>query len=278
MISIITPAYNSARYLRSCVESVARQWQEGIEHWVIDGGSTDGTIEMLEQLANEFPHLNWISEKDRGQSHAMNKGIALCKGSVISFLNADDFYEEGALETAIQFFRNAPENTFLVGDCRVLKQDGTESMINRPYPFDPVAFILDYKFPFNPSAYFYHKSLHSKVGLYDEADHLTMDIDFIFRLFGKANIQYTPRILGNYVLVESSKTMQEISAGRNVENLLKVFARYEPGLSTGTRLRLGIQRMMGKHRGWIMYYLENPGAFFRKMIRQNSPSGPDKKS
>lgn len=266
MISIITPAYNSARFLRSCVESVARQWQEGVEHWVVDGGSTDGSVELLMQLATEFPHLKWVSEKDRGQSHAMNKGIGLCQGEVISFLNADDFYEDGAIENAIAYFKTASPDSFFVGDCRVLKEDGTEYMINRPNPFDPVAFMLDYTFPFNPSAYFYHKRLHEKVGLYDETDHLTMDIDFIFRLFGIAKIHYTNRILGNYLMVENSKTMQEISAGRNVDNLLKVFARYEPRLGLRDTIRLRMLRKMGKNRGWIMFYIQHPGALFRKLI------------
>ena len=266
MISIITPAYNSASFLRSCVESVAQQWQEEVEHWIIDGGSTDGTVELLNELSSEFPHLRWISEKDRGQSHAMNKGIERCRGEVISFLNADDFYEPGAIDKAIRFFKTAPAGSFLVGDCRVLKEDGSMYMMNRPYPFDPVNFILDYTFPFNPSAYFYHKNLHNSLGLYDESDHLTMDIDFIFRLFGNANIRYIPEVLGNYVMVETSKTMQEISAGRNVENLLKVFARYEPKLGFSVRLRLAFLRRLGKNRGWIQFYLQNPATLLRKLL------------
>jgi hypothetical protein len=93
-----------------------------------------------------------------------------------------------------------------------------------------------------------------------------MDIDFIFRLFGKAKIHYTNQILGNYLMVETSKTMQEISAGRNVENLLKVFARYEPSLGFPDKARLGLLRKMGKNRGWMMYYIQNPGAIVQKLL------------
>jgi len=196
----------------------------------------------------------------------MNKGIALAKNPVISFLNADDRYENKALSTALQFFKTAPPDTFFAGNCRVLKEDGTESMINKPFPFSRVSFILDFNFPFNPSAYFYHKSLHQKAGLYAVEDHLTMDIDFIFRLFGKANMVYIDQILGNYVQVSNSKTMKEISAGRNVENLYLVFDRYKKEFTLKEKLQWTLLNAMGKNRGWMMYYVSNPGAFIKKLF------------
>ena len=253
MISIITPTYNSVRFIQTCLESVEKQWVEGVEHVVIDGASTDGTTEIIEEFARSHSYVKWISEPDHGQSDAMNKGIRLSQGDVISFLNADDRYEPGAIEFAKNFFHSVPDLTFLVGDCRVLKDDGSQYMINKPVPFDPVNFIIDYNFPYNPSAYFYHKSLHDKVGFYDEKDHLTMDIDFIFRILPVSNIRYVDRILGNYVMVSDSKTMKEISAGRNVENLLTIFAKYEKQLSLMDRTKLAFLRSLGANRGWIMY-------------------------
>jgi hypothetical protein len=120
--------------------------------------------------------------------------------------------------------------------------------------------MLEYSFPYNPSAYFYHKSIHRLIGNYDESDHLTMDIDFLFRMIKVARIRYEDEDFGNYVMVSDSKTMQEISAGRNVENLRKVFAKYEGQLTLAQKLNLFFQRMLGKNRGWIMYYLKNPMA------------------
>lgn len=266
MISIITPAYQSVAYLPLCIESVAAQYQDGMEHLIVDGGSTDGTLEILNEYAARYPHIRWVSEKDRGQSHAMNKGLGMARNPVVSFLNADDRYEPGALEFAQHFFAQAKPNTFLVGDCRVLKADGSQYMINRPCPFQAASFILDYNFPYNPSAYFYHKSIHQLVGPYDEEDHLTMDIDFIFRMMQVAHIVYVPRILGQYVMVENSKTMKEISAGRNVENLIKVFTRYEPGLPLREKIRLFIWRKMGSHRGWMLHYWRHPDQFFKKLF------------
>jgi glycosyltransferase involved in cell wall biosynthesis len=268
VISILTPVYQAARFLPGCIDSVARQAFPGLEHWIIDGGSRDGTVAILEEAAARHPHLRWISEPDKGQSHAMNKGIGLASNPIISFLNADDRYEPGALEFARLFFETHSGPAFLVGDCKVLREDGTLVMVNRPWPFDMVSFRLDYNFPFNPSAYFYHKSIHDRAGLYDESDHLTMDIDFICRLPGKARIRYEPRVLGQYFMIESSKTMQEMAAGRNISNLEVVFEKYWHRLPFTDRLRYRFWKSLGNRRGVVRYYLENPLRIFRSLARR----------
>jgi len=245
---------------------VAEQYVNGLEHLIIDGGSTDGTVALIEEMALRHPHIHWISEKDKGQSDAMNKGISMAKNPVISFLNADDLYEPGAIAFARDFFLTAKPDTFLVGNCRVLREDGSEYMINKPYPFDMVSFMLDYNFPYNPSAYFYHKSLHTKLGGYDLEDHLTMDIDFIFRLSRFSNVVYKDVIIGNYVMVMNSKTMKEISEGRNIENLKMVFDKHTSSLSISEKLRLAILKSLGKNRGWVLYYVNNPKKLLAKLF------------
>jgi glycosyltransferase involved in cell wall biosynthesis len=258
MISIITPVFNGVSHIRNCIESVASQQFEGLEHLIMDAASTDGTRELIERMLPQFPHLRLHSEPDKGQSDAMNKGIRMAKNPVISFLNADDRYESGAIKLAMEFFRNAPADSFFLGNCRVLHEDGSEYMINRPSPFDRVAFMLDFTFPFNPSAYFYHKSIHAKTGYYNEDDHLTMDIDFLMSLKGRASIHYRDVILGNYIMISNSKTMKEISAGRNLENLRRIFEKHWPDLSAEEKIRYHFQKSLGKNRGWIMHYLHNP--------------------
>jgi glycosyltransferase involved in cell wall biosynthesis len=268
MISIITPVFNAGKYIEACIENVASQWTEGIEHLILDGGSTDETIKIVEEKARQYPYIRWWSEKDKGQSDAMNKGINRASNPIVSFLNADDHYEAGCLKRVMEEFQTLQNPAFLVGNCRVLKEDGSVYMINKPWPFDRVLFMMDYNFPFNPSAYFYHKSIHTLVGFYDENDHLTMDIDFLFRLPPTVQIKYIDEVLGNYVMVSNSKTMQEISAGRNVENLRTVFARYIPQLRFSEKIRLAFHRSLGKNRGWVLYYLENPGAAIQRLIQR----------
>jgi glycosyltransferase involved in cell wall biosynthesis len=95
-LSVITPVYNSERFIESCVRSVVEQNCPDVEHLIIDGGSTDRTMEIVKSYADLHPHIRWLSEKDKGQSDAMNKGLRLARGSLIGFLNADDFYEPDA--------------------------------------------------------------------------------------------------------------------------------------------------------------------------------------
>ena len=265
MISIITPVFRGAAYIRDCIESVASQHFDGLEHLIMDAASDDGTADIVQELCTTYPHLRLVSEPDLGQSDAMNKGIRLTINPVVSFLNADDRYEPGALQLAQMVFTNALPDTFFLGNCRVQHEDGSQYMINRPWPFDRVAFMLDYRFPYNPSAYFYHKSLHEKLGYYEVNDHLTMDIDFLMKLKGHAKILYRDVILGNYVMLSGSKTMQEISAGRNRENLEKIFAKHWPSLTISEKIRYAFQKRLGKNRGWVMYYLENPQQLFKTM-------------
>src|SRR6266566_4427243 len=102
-ISVITPSFNSVRTIRATLESVATQDYSDVEHIVMDGGSTDGTLDILK----EFPRLIWVSEKDQGHYHAMDKGTRMASGEIVAILNADDCYRPGVLaEVAAAFEKN----------------------------------------------------------------------------------------------------------------------------------------------------------------------------
>src|ERR1041385_8386959 len=111
-LSIVTPSFNSARTIRETLESIHGQHYTALEHIVIDGASTDGTLKILE----EFPAARWISEKDEGHYHAMNKGIHMATGEAIGILNTDDCYCEGVLAKVAAAFAAHPEWDALFGD------------------------------------------------------------------------------------------------------------------------------------------------------------------
>ena len=92
-ISIITPVMNNVNFIKQCLNSVIEQNCPNLEHLIIDGASTDGTLDIVKEYAGKYEHITWVSEKDNGQSDAMNKGIRLAKGEIITFLNVDDFFE-----------------------------------------------------------------------------------------------------------------------------------------------------------------------------------------
>jgi glycosyltransferase involved in cell wall biosynthesis len=177
-ISIITPCYNAARHLRDALESVASQRGVRIEHIVVDAGSQDGTAEILKQ----FPQVRWISEPDRGQSDAFNKGLALARGPLIGWLNADDTYEPGAIAQVVRFLREHPEAVLVNGHLVRVDPDGKplEFLPARSSRFWLRHFWLKWYWLNHPST-FYRKSLFDEIGPIDVSLHYAMDYDFYLR-------------------------------------------------------------------------------------------------
>jgi glycosyltransferase involved in cell wall biosynthesis len=173
-ISIITPSLNAGRYIEGAIQSVLQQGHPGVEHVVVDGDSTDGTLEILKR----FPHLKWVSEPDRGQGEAMNKGFRLSTGEIIGYLNADDYYLPGALDAALAALEHGA--AFVVGKIQVVMDDGS-SWINDPRVghlemlrhWEPNAFCV------NPVGYFYRREVQERVRGFNENNRLAMDLEFL---------------------------------------------------------------------------------------------------
>lgn len=211
-LTVITPVFNSRKYIAQCLENVAAQNCLQAQHLIMDGGSTDGTVEVIAQYAESHPHITWISEKDSGQSNAMNKGIALAKGPVIGFLNADDYYEPNVLNRVVGWFEGKPEPAFVCGNLNIWNADGSLRHFNRPNRLSLVELISHkFEWPYNPSAYFYHKSIHEMVGLYNEENHYNMDYEFILKVARKVKIEYVDEVWGNFCVVEESKTFNSFT-------------------------------------------------------------------
>ena len=126
MISVITPNYNGSRYLAQAIESVLAQRRAGVdlEYIVVDGGSTDGSLAILERYRSELARL--VVESDRGPASAINKGFALARGEMVGWLNADDLYHPGALARVAEGFALHPGRALGFGRCRIVDVDGRE--------------------------------------------------------------------------------------------------------------------------------------------------------
>jgi glycosyltransferase involved in cell wall biosynthesis len=175
-ITVITPSFNQAEFIRETLESVLDQGYPDLEYFVADAGSTDGTLQILEEFA---PRLSWwVSEKDRGQSHAINKGLARATGDVVAWLNSDDLYQPGALRAVGEAFRDRNVE-WVTGSCVHLYPDGsTESL--PPDASAPVSKWLWYTRVSQPAT-FWRRSLHDRVGYIDESLHFGMDKDLFVR-------------------------------------------------------------------------------------------------
>jgi glycosyltransferase involved in cell wall biosynthesis len=255
-LSIITPVYNGKNFIESCLKSVIDQDCAQAEHLIIDGGSTDGTVETVDRYARRYPHIRWISEKDRGQSSAINKGIAMAQGTIIGILNCDDYYEPAVLPRVLKHFDDLPDPSFLAGNCRVLKDDGSIWYINKPARLNVADILIggeDRQFPHNPASYFYHKSLHDKVGLYDESEHFSLDTDFILRALFVAHTQYVNEIWGNYRYLKGTKTYIANESDQLKLNRLRLRDIYLKRLPLIEQWRIKTMRCIAVQRPGLQY-------------------------
>jgi glycosyltransferase involved in cell wall biosynthesis len=244
ILSVITPVLQGEHLIEACIQSVIAQRCDRLEHCIIDGGSKDETVKIVQRYAQTHPHIRWVSEKDQGQSDAMNKGVSRARGRYIGFLNADDYYEPNILNDVIDLLERLPQPGLLVGNCRVWGNDGKLIYINKPARLNVISILLGAQFPVNPSAYFYNRSLHDLAGAYNTEEHYSMDIDFILRVLPKANIKYVDRVLGNFRLVEGTKTFQAKVEGRLDSNRERIFQHFYQTLSRPQRLYVSVGRAL----------------------------------
>lgn len=252
MISVITPVYNSEKFIESCIEGVIEQKCPDVEHLILDGASTDGTVKIIQQYAEKYPHIHWISASDKGQSDAMNKGIALAQGEIIAILNVDDFYEPNTLNRVWEIFKTLSETSLVVGNCKVLNDRGKLMYINKPTKLALTDLLLGFEVnphPVNPSAYFYHKSLHTEIGLYDVENHYTMDLDFLLKAVQVAKLVYFNETWGNYRYIEGTKTVNDVNSGEGVKRYQNILDKYTNNLPIRERIQVLLAR------NWLVKYL-----------------------
>jgi glycosyltransferase involved in cell wall biosynthesis len=249
-LSIITPVYNGERFIASCVGALGRERPAPFEHVIVDDGSTDATPAILERYAHMYTYIRVIRQLNRGQSDAMNTGLDAARGSIVSFVNHDDFYEPGAVKRALQLFENLPDPSIVVGNCRIIDDDGETLAINRPQVFDREALLRPENgglIPVNPTQYFYHRSLHDRIGPYDVDEHYMMDLDFWLRaVCATDSILYVDELFGNYRLIRGTKTYQDIQAGTLQPRFEALLRRHRRELPWRARGR--IARRMAAHR------------------------------
>jgi glycosyltransferase involved in cell wall biosynthesis len=227
-LSVITPVLNGIRFIEFCIGNVIDQGCPDVEHIIVDGGSSDGTLEIIRRYAQRYPHIRWISGQDQGQSDAMNTGVSMAGGDILGILNVDDYYQAGTLREVIDRCASLPEPALLVGNCNVWDDDGSLQFVNRPSRVGLLPLLMLYipAFPANPSAYFYHRSLHDTIGLYDVDEHFAMDLHFLFKALQAAHVTYVDRVWGNYRFLEGTKTYEDVNSGQNKSRVTDIAARY----------------------------------------------------
>jgi glycosyltransferase involved in cell wall biosynthesis len=177
LVSIVTPSYNQGRFLRRTVESVLRQTYPHVEYVVIDGGSRDGSRDVLRSYGDRF---FWVSERDRGQADAINKGFARCRGEIRAFLNSDDVLEPDAVARAVAHFRAHPDWDMLYGEADYIDED---DRVTGRYETDDYSFdrLMRNCCVCQPAA-FWTRRIAERVGPFNVQLHCALDYEYWLRI------------------------------------------------------------------------------------------------
>ncbi len=219
-ISIVTPSFNQGEFLEETIQSVLDQNYPSLEYIVIDGGSTDQSKSILKKYDKRLTY--WVSEKDSGQSEAINKGFKKATGEITSWLCSDDLYEKDTLKTVAELFNVYPDAALLHGKTILFDSVGKE-LIKGATPED-LALKYFAVIPYPQPSSFFRKSALDQVGYLDESLHFGMDYELLLRIALNYPIQSVEQILSRYRLHDQSKTVRQ--QGKFADEWLLIFCRF----------------------------------------------------
>jgi glycosyltransferase involved in cell wall biosynthesis len=218
LVSIVTPSYNQAQFLEETICSVIRQDYEAIEYIVIDGGSTDGSLEIIKRYKEQLAY--WISEPDKGQVDAINKGLRMAKGDIVAWINSDDLYMAGAVREAVETLQKNPEVGMVYGDGIMVDAEG--NLLDRhTYRTYSVLDLLCFEVLLQPTV-FMRREILERVGYLSEAYDLILDHDLWIKIAAYTPILHVPSFWAVERTHESAKTIAQASTFvREAEKLIE---------------------------------------------------------
>lgn len=237
-ISLVTPSFNQGHYLDQTIKSVLGQNYPQLEYLVMDGGSTDGTLNLLKNYSKQ---INWISQKDKGQSDALNQGFRKTSGEIVGFINSDDYLLPGALDKVADFFLANPQAYWVTGKCKTVDRKDREvrqvitaykNCLLKFFRLKQTLKIINF---ISQPATFWRREVFETVGFLDPSLNYSMDYDFWLRIWQKYPLNFIDDYLACYRVHPSAKAVLSPETQFDIEYQLA--KKY-----TGSRLILTLHK------------------------------------
>jgi glycosyltransferase involved in cell wall biosynthesis len=215
--SIITPSFNQGKFIKETIESVLNQEIEDLDYIICDGQSSDQTLDIISRYRGR---LSWISEKDSGQAHAVNKGFSKTQGEIVGWLNSDDIYYPGTLRKVYDFFNTHPEVDFIYGKANYIDEQG---VFLEHYPTEPWNYfsLIERCFICQPSVFFRRKLIKELGGLNEKLNYC-LDYELWLRYCKASNVFYYEEFLSAFRLHKHTKTLsQRVHAHYELNDMIK---------------------------------------------------------
>ena len=244
LVSIITPSFNQARYLEQTIQSVLGQDYACVEYLLVDGASTDGSLEIIRRYADQFEW--WVSEPDTGQAEAINKGLRRAQGEIVAWLNSDDVYMPGAIEKAVAVFEEQPDLGLVFGDVLAIDADG-QAINQLRYGDWSLSDLMAFRVIGQPSV-FMRRSVLEQAGYLDLSYHYLLDHQLWLRMAQLGEMRYLPEMLSAARFHAESKNVA--LANKFGEEAFRILAwmQTQPALlpvltENKARIRAGAERL-----------------------------------
>jgi len=223
LVSIVTPVFNGRMYLEQTIQSVIGQTYDNVEYIVVDGGSTDGSIEIIRKYEKKIDY--WLTESDSGMYEAINKGLESASGDILAYINCDDLYYPDSVKMAVEYFKTHLSTELIYGNCDFIGAKG-----NFLYTYRYPKFRFEHFISLNVSsipqqATFWRKDTHEKIGYFDTTFKLCGDFDFYAKAGKNCRIDHLNAALARYRL--HGKSLTALQGHRNREEVNMIHIKYD---------------------------------------------------